>query len=54
LRGGLPGATRHWSLADPSAVEGDEEVGLRAFRATADALTARIRSLLGEIEAIGS
>jgi len=36
----------HWSIADPSAVEGDEETKLRAFRIAADELMARIRYLL--------
>jgi arsenate reductase len=39
----------HWSIADPSAVEGDEEVKLRAFRAALDELATRIRSLLSAI-----
>jgi arsenate reductase len=44
----FPGAPEriHWSIPDPSAVEGDEETRLRAFRATAGDLMARIRSLL--------
>jgi arsenate reductase len=36
----------HWSLPDPSAVEGTEEVQAAAFQRTADELTARIRDLL--------
>ncbi len=36
----------HWSLPDPSAVEGPEEVRAAAFQRTADELTARIRDLL--------
>ena len=48
----FPGALEqiHWSLADPSAVEGDEATRLRAFRATADELMTRIRNLLLVIE----
>ncbi|HVT58198.1 MAG TPA: hypothetical protein VHR45_07345 [Thermoanaerobaculia bacterium] len=36
----------HWSIPDPSAVEGDEETRVRAFHAAAVDLTARIRYLL--------
>ncbi len=36
----------HWSIADPSAVEGDEESRRKAFRVTADELATRIRYLL--------
>lgn len=36
----------HWSIADPSAVEGEEETKLRAFRVTSDELMTRIRYLL--------
>ncbi len=44
----FPGAPEqiHWSIPDPSAVEGDEETRLRAFRIAADDLTTRIRYLL--------
>lgn len=40
----------HWSIADPSAVEGDEETRLRAFRIAADELMTRIGYLLLVIE----
>jgi hypothetical protein len=40
----------HWSIADPSAVEGDEATRLRAFRTAADELMTRIRYLLLIIE----
>jgi arsenate reductase len=48
----FPGAPEriHWSIPDPSAVEGDEETRLRAFRAASDDLRARIRDLLELIE----
>ena len=48
----FPGAPEriHWSIADPSAVEGDEETRLRAFRIAADELMTRIRYLLLIIE----
>src|SRR6185295_10450575 len=48
----FPGAPErlHWSLEDPSAVPGDEEVRLHAFRSTAGELTARIRDLLADLE----
>ena len=36
----------HWSIADPSAVEGDEATRLRAFRVASDELMTRIRYLL--------
>jgi len=44
----FPGAPEriHWSIPDPSAVEGDEETRLRAFRTAADDLMVRIRGLL--------
>ena len=44
----FPGAVEqiHWSLADPSVVEGDEATRLSAFRATADELATRIEGLL--------
>jgi arsenate reductase len=47
----FPGAPEriHWSIPDPSAVEGSEEVRLRAFRAALDELTTRIRDLLPSI-----
>jgi ArsR family transcriptional regulator, arsenate/arsenite/antimonite-responsive transcriptional repressor / arsenate reductase (thioredoxin) len=40
----------HWSIADPSAVEGDEETRLRAFRVASDELMTRIRYLLVQID----
>jgi protein-tyrosine-phosphatase len=43
----------HWSIADPSAVEGDEDVRLHAFTAAADELTGRIRFLLSAIDRKG-
>jgi len=48
----FPGAPEriHWSIPDPSAVEGDDETRLRAFRNAADELTTRIRYLLARIE----
>ena len=44
----FPGAPEqiHWSLADPSAVEGDEATKAHAFRMAADELMTRIRDLL--------
>ena len=40
----IPGVAQqaHWSIDDPSAVEGDEEVRLEAFRVARDALRDRI------------
>jgi protein-tyrosine-phosphatase/DNA-binding transcriptional ArsR family regulator len=43
----------HWSIADPSAVEGDEEVRLQAFRSAAADLMTRIRYLVAMIERKG-
>jgi thioredoxin type arsenate reductase len=40
----------HWSIADPSAVEGDKRARLRAFRIARDELTARIRYLVSLLE----
>ena len=40
----------HWSIADPSAVQGDEATRLRAFRIASDELMTRIRYLLVLIE----
>lgn len=40
----------HWSIADPSAVEGDEAASLHAFRAASDDLMTRIRYLLVTID----
>ena len=44
----LPGVRRqlHWSIDDPSRVEGDEAARLSAFRATRDTLATRIREFL--------
>ena len=36
----------HWSIDDPSRVEGDEAARLSAFRAARDALATRIRHFL--------
>ncbi len=48
----FPGAPEriHWSIADPSAVEGDEATRLHAFHVAADELMTRIRYLLLTIE----
>ena len=48
----FPGAPEmiHWSIPDPSAVEGDETTRLRAFRIASDELMTRIRYLLVLIE----
>jgi hypothetical protein len=48
----FPGAPEriHWSIADPSAVEGDETTKSRAFRVASDELMTRIRYLLSLIE----
>jgi len=43
----------HWSIPDPSAVQGEEEVRAAAFRRAADELTTRIRDLLPLIEKKG-
>ncbi len=45
----LPGVARqlHWSVDDPSAVEGDEPMRLAAFRAARDDLGARVRDFVG-------
>lgn len=40
----------HWSIADPSAVEGDDATQLRAFIAAADELMGRIRYLLAFVD----
>jgi protein-tyrosine-phosphatase len=40
----------HWSIADPSAVEGDDDARLQAFTAAADELMGRIRFLLSVID----
>lgn len=40
----------HWSIPDPSAVEGDEKTRQAAFKKAADELTTRIRYLLALLE----
>jgi arsenate reductase len=44
----LPGVQRqeHWSIPDPSAVDGDEAARLDAFRAARDDLSIRVRDFL--------
>jgi arsenate reductase (thioredoxin) len=44
----LPGVARqaHWSVEDPSAVQGDEEARLRGFRAARDELRDRLEQFL--------
>jgi arsenate reductase (thioredoxin) len=46
----LPGVRQqaHWSIEDPSAVEGDDETRLDAFRAARDDLRDRIRSFIAD------
>ena len=39
----------HWSIPDPSAVEGTEEIRAAAFKRAADDLTTRIRDLLARL-----
>jgi arsenate reductase len=48
----FPGAVEqiHWSIPDPSAVEGDKSSRLRAFRLASDELMTRILYLLVSIE----
>lgn len=43
----------HWSIADPSAVEGDEATRAHAFRVASDELMTRIRDFLLIIERNG-
>ncbi len=47
----FPGAPRrlHWSIPDPSAIEGSEEIRLQAFRAALQDLDGRIRLLLPQL-----
>jgi arsenate reductase len=47
----FPGEPRrlHWSLPDPAAVEGSEEIRRRAFEATAVDLTDRIQRFLPQL-----
>jgi arsenate reductase len=51
----FPGAPEriHWSIPDPSAVEGDEATRQAAFKRAADELTTRIRYLLALLEKEG-
>jgi arsenate reductase len=46
----LPGVARqlHWSIEDPSLMEGDAERRMAAFRAARDELAARIRQFVAE------
>jgi protein-tyrosine-phosphatase len=44
----------HWSIADPSAVEGDEATRLHAFQVAADELITRIRYVLQLIQRKGT
>ena len=52
----FPGATEqlHWSIPDPTAVEGDDEDQARAFEAAAQALMTRISSLWRDAERRGT
>lgn len=45
----FPNATHrlHWSIDDPSVVEGDTETRMQAFRRARDELKARIQDLFG-------
>ena len=45
----LPGVARqmHWSVDDPSAVDGDEPMRLAAFRTARDTLAGHVRELIG-------
>ena len=43
----------HWSIPDPSAVEGEEKTRQAAFKRAADELTTRIRYLLALLEKEG-
>ena len=49
----IPGvaAPVHWSLPDPSEVEGSEEQAYRAFREVALAIASRVRQLLAQVGA---
>ena len=44
----LPGVGQqaHWSIEDPSGVEGDERARLKAFRAARDALRERVEAFI--------
>jgi arsenate reductase len=50
----FPGTAEHvhWSLEDPAAVEGSEEVRLRAFRRIRDQLRERVKSFFEKQQAI--
>ena len=52
----LPGVRRqaHWSIDDPSGVEGDDATRLAAFRAARDDLAGRVRAFLSARDAVGS
>jgi arsenate reductase len=41
---------RHWGLADPAAVVGDEETRLKAFRDVRDELWAHVAELARDVE----
>lgn len=47
----LPGVmhSRHWSIADPSAVDGDAERRRGAFRSARDELGQRVRAFIAEM-----
>lgn len=51
----LPGVARqdHWSIEDPSPVEGDEAARLAAFRAARDELERRVRAFVSAADAAG-
>jgi arsenate reductase len=42
------GTRLHWALPDPSAVEGDIDAQLAAFRRTVDDIEERLREFLGD------
>jgi arsenate reductase len=48
----FPGAfeTLHWGVADPAAVQGDEETRLEAFREARDELWAHVADLARDLE----
>jgi arsenate reductase len=48
----FPGAfeTLHWTIADPAAVEGDEETRLKAFREARDEVWAHVAELSRDLE----
>jgi arsenate reductase (thioredoxin) len=51
----VPGAraTLHWSVDDPSSVDGDPQVRREAFRAARDDLGDRVRRFIGETAEAG-